>query len=96
MNHGVPKIAPLWSHVLRYRADELRLVLEGVAPATQVQLPKQQFDGGELPGEPVDQLLQHSGSPVRQISGSFSRHCSHCRNHGCVRALAVCIRVAAN
>lgn len=52
--------------------DELRGVLDTVSPATQVDLPAKRFDGTEMTGQPVDNLLQHPKSPVRRASGVLS------------------------
>lgn len=53
-----------------HSADELRLVLEDAAPATQVQMPQQHFDGRNLPAQPVDHLLQQPLSPTHRNSGA--------------------------
>lgn len=47
-------------------------MLDTVSPATQVGLPAKRFDGTEMTGEPVDDLLQHPKSPVRRASGGLT------------------------
>lgn len=49
--------------------DEMGSVLDTVSPATQVRLPAKRFDGSEMPGQPVDNLLQQPKSPGRRAAG---------------------------